>query len=206
MKKFFYSFAFCLFLFIHHSQAQVKFGIQAGAGFSKLTSPYTIFEMGLGYSGGVTAILPFKNKLSFVSGLQYQALQNKLSGIVLLDNGTFDQGNGTVTVQYNYLTLPVLARLGIGQEENPKFYVDGGGYVSYVLGVNTSGKKKDGSNFSYQENTSSLNKIIAGVSVGAGYYITNNISIGAKYNYDIIPVAEGSSRFVNGQVLLSYWF
>ena len=206
MKKYFYCFILSLFLFSQQSQAQVKFGIQAGAGFSKLTSAYTTFEMGLGYSGGLTAIVPFKNKLSFVSGLQYQSLQNKLSGLVFLDNGSFEQGNGTVTSQFSYLTIPLLARLGLGKNENPKFYIEGGGYVSYVLGVNTSGKKKDGSVYSYKEDSSSLNKIVAGVSAGAGYYITPNMTIGAKYNYDIIPVAEGGSRFVNGQLLLNYSF
>jgi hypothetical protein len=164
MKKYFYCFIFFLFLYTHQSQAQIKFGIQAGAGFSKLTSPFISFSNGLCYSGGFTAILPFKNKISIVSGLQYEGLQTKIPNVVFENNGSFTDGDGTISTPYSYLKIPVLVRFGIGVEESPKFYVEGGGFVSYLLNAKISGiNKNTKAAVEYDADLSIYNKMVVGL-------------------------------------------
>lgn len=208
MKKYFYCFIFFLFLFTQQSQAQVKFGIQAGAGFSKLTSPYyTLYNSSLCYSGGLVATLPLKNKISFVSGLQFEGLQTKLLNLVFENNGSIAEGEGTITTPYSYLKIPVLARLGIGQEESPKFYVEGGGFVSYLLSAKTTGiNKNTKAVLEYAADLGLLNKVVVGLSAGVGYQLTNNIDIGGRFNYNLSPVAPDGAKFINAQLLLSYLF
>jgi hypothetical protein len=207
MKKYFYCFVFFLYLFTHQSQAQIKFGIQAGAGFSKLTSPNLNFSNGFCYSGGLVATLPIKNKITIVSGLQYEGLQTKIPNLVFENNGSIAQGEGTITTPYSYLKIPVLARLGLGQEENPKFYVEGGGFVSYLLGAKTIGiNKNTKAAVEYAADLSLLNKVVVGLSAGVGYQLTNNIDIGERFNYNLSPVAPDGAKFINAQLLLSYYF
>jgi hypothetical protein len=207
MKKYFYYFVFFLFLFTPQSQAQVKFGIQAGAGFSKLTSPFISFSNGLCYSGGLTAILPLKNKISIVSGLQYEGLQTKIPNVVFENNGAFTDGDGGISTPYSYLKIPVLARLGIGQEGSPKFYVEGGGFVSYLLNAKVSGiNKNTKAVVEYDADLGLLNKAVVGLSAGVGYQLTNNIDIGGRFNYNLSPVAPDGAKFINAQLLLSYYF
>jgi Outer membrane protein beta-barrel domain len=208
MKKYFYCFVFFLFLFTHQSQAQVKFGIQAGVGFSKLTSPYyTLYNSSLCYSGGLVAILPLKNKISIVSGLQYESLQSKLINLVFENNGSIAEGEGAITTPYSYLKIPVLARLGLGQEENSKFYVEGGGFVSYLLNAKISGiNKNTKAAVEYDADLSIYNKVVVGLSAGVGYQLTNNIDLGGRFNYNLTPVAPEGAKFINAQLLLSYYF
>jgi Outer membrane protein beta-barrel domain len=208
MKKYFCCFVFFLFLCSFSSQAQVRFGVQAGAGFSKLNSPYLTFSNGLCYSGGLMAVLPIKNKNSIVSGLQYEHLETKIPNVVLLDNlGSFEEGDGEMVIPYNYLKIPILARFGIGAEKSPKLYVEGGGFVSYLLNVKVSGiNKNTRATVEYSENLSLYNKIVAGLTAGVGYQLTNNIDIGGRFNYNLIPVAPEAAKFVNTQLLLSYLF
>jgi hypothetical protein len=207
MKKYFYCFTFFLFLFTHQSQAQVKFGIQAGAGFSKLNSPYVSLSNGLSYSGGLMAILPLKNKISIVSGLQYDHLETKVTNFVFENDGSSTEGDGNIFFPYNYLKIPVLARLGIGSKASPKLYVEGGGFVSYLLNVKATGiNKNTRANVEYPADLSPFNKIVAGLSAGVGYQLTNNIDIGGRFNYNIISIDSGESKFINTQLLLSYSF
>ena len=207
MKKYFYYFVFFLFLFTHKSHAQVKFGIQVGAGFSKLTSPFISFSNGLCYLGGLTVILPLKNKISIVSGLQYEGLQTKIPNVVFENNGAFTDGDGSISTPYSYLKIPVLARLGIGQEESPKFYVEGGGFVSYLLNAKVSGiNKNTKAAVEYDADLSLLNKVVVGLSAGVGYQLTNNIDIGGRFNYNLSPVSPDGAKFINAQLLLSYYF
>jgi hypothetical protein len=207
MKKYFCCFIISLFLFTYQSQAQVKLGVQAGAGFSKLNSPFISFSNGLSYSGGLTISLPLKDKLSLVSGLQYEKSETKLENLVFENNGVIEDGDGTITTPYSYLKIPVLARLGIGSEKSPKFYVEGGGFVSYLLNVRVSGiNKNTRATVEYSENLSSYNKIVTGLSAGVGYSLNTNIDIGGRFNYNVIPVAPDAAKFINTQLLLSYLF
>ena len=207
MKKYFYCFIFFLLLFSRQSQAQVKFGIQAGVGFSKLTSPYFSYSGGLCYSGGLVAILPLNGKISIVSGLQYEGLQAKISNYVFENNGSFSEGDGTITTPYNYLKVPILVRLGIGSEKSPKFYVEGGGFVSYLLNTKISGINRNTKvAVEYAGDLSIFNKIVVGLSAGAGYSLSNNIDVGGRLNYNLSPVAPDAAKFINAQLLLSYSF
>jgi hypothetical protein len=105
------------------------------------------------------------------------------------------------------LKIPVLARLGLGQEENPKFYVEGGGFVSYLLNAKISGiNKNTKAVVEYDADLSLYNKMVVGLSAGVGYQLTNNMDIGGRFNYNLSPVAPDGAKFINAQLLLSYYF
>ena len=192
------------------SQAQIKVGIQAGIGRSWLHSPsYSNFKDAGSYTVGLTTSISLKNNFSIVSGLQYQVLKARRSQLNFTKNGQFDSGSDPVLTQTEYITLPISGRYTFKIKKKPSLYLEGGGYLSYLMSFKNSGKTSydyPSKDIEYYEDLDKYKRLTLGVSGGGGFLIRTHIEIGLKYNVAFTSLNDENINFKNLQFLMSYYF
>jgi hypothetical protein len=166
------------------AQAQASFGIRAGANLSNLSGDLRDedrFENKIGFHGGVTANFGVvEDFFSIQPELLYsvKGFKNEDSDFTILGQTYRREGK----VHYNYLELPVLAKIKAGP-----LYFEAGPQASYLLSVknetetfingdqqsrNVSEKSKEG-----------LSEFEVGYVAGIGLTSANNaFSVGVRYN------------------------
>lgn len=184
MKKLLFAFAFMLASFTA-AQAQSGFGIRGGANLSNVSGDLrdeSRFNNKIGFHAGITYQLAIvENFFSIQPELLYSQkgfknnedeFQSDLLNINVRREGT---------VSYNYLDLPVLAKIKAGP-----LYFEAGPQASYLLNVNNKTKTyNDGelqSSDSDPKSTDGLKKFELGYAAGIGLASNNGISIGLRYN------------------------
>ncbi|ARS36593.1 porin family protein [Pontibacter actiniarum] len=194
MKKLFLSFAFALAAF-GAAQAQSGLGIRAGANLSNLSGDLkdeSRYENKIGFHAGLTYNIPVVGEFFSIQpellysnkGFKYEDTE-----ITLPLGGDFRrEGN----MNYNYLELPVLARIKAGP-----LYFEGGPQASYLLSVNNNIKE-----YMNGERTSSattnldkddMKEFEVGYAAGVG--ITSGmLSIGLRYNGSFTDIVDKSSN------------
>ncbi|MGM0635421.1 MAG: porin family protein [Bacteroidota bacterium] len=92
---------------------------------------------------------------------------------------------GEANLGLSYLELPVVASIGFAD----LVYIDGGGYVSYLLDANVSGETNSGYSFSEDISTSNFKDFDYGLAVGASVNLSP-IVIGARYYYGLQNIVD----------------
>lgn len=119
--------------------AQVRFGVEAGANWSKFvgngTSPSDKGGLKTGFQLGVTADYEFKNHLMLMSGLSFIRRSGDLKLGTNYAGGTSFMAYPKVETRINYLQLPVALGYHWRMAENFSLIPFVGAYAAYGLGA-----------------------------------------------------------------------
>ncbi|WP_439880435.1 porin family protein [Pontibacter sp. MBLB2868] len=200
MKKLFFVFAFVLASF-SFAQAQ-SFGIRGGANLSNLSGDLRNedrYENKFGFHAGVT--LNFGIVDEFFSIQPELLYSNK--GFKNADEefttplGTYKR---TGNVNYNYLDLPILAKIKAGP-----LYFEAGPQASYLLSVNNATKEYFNGNLQSSTTTErdkdGLKEFELGYAAGVGLMSRSGISLGLRYNGSLTDfVDKDTEEYFDGDL------
>jgi hypothetical protein len=210
MKKYIYILFIIFLLQTGVSQAQIKFGVYTGLGISRLGSSNLNFIAAGSYTLGATASIPIKNNFQFVTGLSYEILQASRNQLAFRIDGKLAWGRNSMTTQLGYFTIPTILKYTLKVKQKPIWYIEGGGYISYLTSFKTQGtigyKYPLFPEDEYNEALSKYNRLAAGISLGTGFFINSHFSIGGRYNYGLTSINSEKVNFQNTQFLLGYYF
>lgn len=162
---------------VYTAEAQ-NFGIRAGANLSNLSGDLTDdsrFNNKLGYHAGLTANFPIvEDFFSIQPELLYTNKGFKNNEENFERNGTSFTREGSVN--FNYLELPVLARINAGP-----LYFEGGPQASYLLGIRDNTEQTPVISTGNRISPEGLNRFELGYAAGIGFGMPNGISAGVRY-------------------------
>jgi len=175
----------CAATLITTSQAQVRYGLKAGANFATLTNADGA-KMKVAFNAGAFAHVPLSSMFSFHPELVYSAQGDK-----------FDGGSDNLS----YINVPVLV-----QYNNPSgFFVETGPQIGLLMSAKT---KVDGGGT--DDIKSQLKSTDFAWAIGAGYVSSANIGFGVRYNAGLSNIVDvsGAPTVHNSvfQISVSYWF
>ncbi|GAB3532179.1 hypothetical protein GCM10027443_15540 [Pontibacter brevis] len=201
-------------------QTAVRFGIRAGLNLADwegetIQSVQDLADMAGGsvsqqmrqgfHAGGYVSI-PVLPGFDIEPGLQYSQKGTVLTATIPIEQIEFLNTNVTVTNKAEYLDLPVLAKVYVGDG----FHIYAGPQVSYLLSnkVKTEagalGIKALNQEFDVKNNFREFDVAVSG---GLGYRFTNGINLSAGYDYGLNSVdANGSFDTFNRVVKASVGF
>ncbi|MFD2512689.1 porin family protein [Pontibacter locisalis] len=190
MKKLFFVLAFVLTTFSFAQAQTASFGFRGGANLSNLSGDLrdeNRFENKVGFhAGAVLNIGIVGDFFSLQPELLYSSKGFKNNDEEFQLGGLEYRREGKVN--YNYLDLPVLAKIKAGP-----IYFEGGPQASYLLNVNNETKTYVNGNL---QNTSrdegskeGLTDFELGYAAGVGF-ATRSISLGVRYNGSFSDFAE----------------
>jgi opacity protein-like surface antigen len=151
------------------AQAQdgARIGIRAGISANTLSGDNTDdLTYALGGLGGLTANFPLSEKVSIQPELLYN-----------LKGTQFD--DTSVRLDLHYVDLPIFVKYRTGG-----FYVEAGPQVGYLLSAKLGGEDKA------SIETDQLQRFQFGYAAGLGYYLTEGLSLGLRFNGGINSVGK----------------
>ncbi len=184
MKKIFFAFSFVLASF-SIAQAQSGVGVRVGANLSNVSGDLQnedLFKNKFGFHAGLTYNVPIiENFFSVQPELLYSQKGFKNDDSEFTVPIVNDKYRREGSVNYNYIDLPVLAKINAGP-----IYFEAGPQASYLLNVKNSTKfYKNGElqqNNKSDSSTDGLKRFEVGYAAGLGLASNNGISIGLRYN------------------------
>jgi hypothetical protein len=187
-------------------QSPVRFGIRAGLNMANwegesmqsvqdlvdMTNGSFSRQMRSGFHAGGYIAIPVAPGFEIEPGLQYSQKGTVLTGKVPVEQLDFLNTNVTITNKAEYLDLPVLAKVYIGEG----FHVFAGPQVSYLLSnkVKTEagalGFKALNQEF---DMNSGFREFDVAVTGGLGYRFANGFNISAGYDYGLNSIDNNGS-------------
>jgi hypothetical protein len=157
------------FLFCIELKAQTnkfEFGVEASPSFTFLKGNDFIEKMyngTLGYSGGISFQYNWGKRIALRTNIAYERKGGE-GEFDFTDNYGASIGKGVVNLNFDYLTIPILVRYTFGKRV--KYFINGGSYFSYL--IKQTLVFKGANSDSESNNTSSYNRLDAGISLGTG--------------------------------------
>jgi opacity protein-like surface antigen len=144
-----------------------RFGIRAGISANTLSGDNTSdYTYGLGGLGGVTANFPLSEMVSIQPELLYN-----------LKGTQIDESD--VRLDLHFVDLPIFVKVRTGG-----LYFEGGPQVGYLLSAKLGGADKA------SIETDQLQRFALGYAAGLGYYFTEGLSLGLRFNGGINSVGK----------------
>lgn len=142
--KIFFSLHIMFFSIISLAQSsKIKYGLQGSLNYSQfrgytlpISSTFYSEQPGFAFTGGINIEYFLSAKLKFKSELNYERKSQKAKNLITL---TDFNGNYLPDLRYNsyeifdFITLPLLLKYYFSENNNKSFYVNGGGYMGYLL-------------------------------------------------------------------------
>ncbi|CAM3712460.1 porin family protein [Pontibacter korlensis] len=182
MKKLILSLAIALVSFTA-AQAQASLGVRGGANISNLSGDLRdedLFENKVDFHAGLILNFPIVDEFfSIQPELLYsrKGFKNSDEEFTLLNQTYRREGK----VNYNYLDLPILARIKAGP-----LYFEAGPQASYLLNVNNETKEYINGSLQNtnrdEKSKEGLSEFEVGYAAGIGFESRNGISLGVRYN------------------------
>ncbi|WP_276497287.1 porin family protein [Pontibacter litorisediminis] len=177
---------------------QLRLGIRAGVNLADwdgetmqsvqdlvdMSGGYASREMRTGFHVGTYLSIPVAPGFEIEPGLQYSQKGMVLKGKVPLEQFDFLNANVTLTNKAEYLDLPVLAKVYVGEG----FYIFAGPQVSYLLSNKVAaeagalGFKALNQEWDMKSGFRELDVAVTG---GLGYRFANGLNISAGYDYGV---------------------
>lgn len=175
---------------VYAAEAQ-NFGIRAGANLSNLAGDLTDdsrFNNKLGYHAGLTANFPIvEDFFSIQPELLYVNKGFKNNEENFERNGARITREGSVN--FNYLELPVLARINAGP-----LYFEGGPQASYLLGIRDNTDQTPVVSTGNRISPEGLNRFELGYAAGIGFGMPNGISAGVRYTAGLANILNDNNN------------
>jgi hypothetical protein len=155
------------------SQAQIKFGVKAGANFYKFAGDDNDFDdidpdMRIGIAGGGLVNIPINSTFSVQPELLYS-----------MEGAKYKANNDKLIYQLDYINVPVLF-----QYNSSGFYGETGPQIGFLM----SGKASNGDESSDVKD--SFKSTAFAWTVGFGYKLSSGIGIGARYNIGLSNIVD----------------
>jgi hypothetical protein len=157
-------------------QAQINFGIKAGANFTKFSGDDAKLEdispkFRTGFAGGGLVNIGLGETFSVQPEVLYS-----------MEGSVYKADGETATYKTDYINVPVLL-----QYNNPSgFYAETGPQVGFLMSAKGS---YGGVSVDIKD---SFKKINFSWGLGAGYKLSNGLGIGARYNLGLANIASNS--------------
>lgn len=180
------------------TQAQSGFGLRGGANLSNLSGDLDNednFENKWGFHGGITYnIAVVDNFFSIQPELLYSQKGFKNADVTFTDPITNNSYRRVGKVNYNYLDLPVMAKIKAGP-----LYFEAGPQASYLVGVNNQTKTYindvEDTSSRDEKNKDGLKEFEFGYGAGVGFAFGNSLSLGVRYNGSLSDFVDEDVNF-----------
>jgi Outer membrane protein beta-barrel domain len=202
------------------ANAQVKFGVQAGANIANwqgdalkslnnvvdLTNGFIDTKSKTGFHIGGFASIPIADKFSFEPGVQYSQKGYAMKGDLKIDALKFLGANTSAKVEAHYIDIPFVVRAEVAKGLS----IYAGPQISYlvknnlhvnadVLGISLLNRRLD--------LTDNSNRMDIGIAGGVGYKFGNGLNINAGYDYGLSKLDKNSNfKAYNRVIKLSVGF
>ena len=172
-----------------------QFGIKAGGNYSNISSDGSISESKgkMGYYAGVFANLPVAESFS----IQPEVIYNNVGSKTTFKNNL---ANFESNLNLNYITIPVMFQYNFV----PEFYMEAGPEVGFLVSAKSTTKGEIGGlavDSRLNLNKDNFNAVNFGMGIGAGFNITPNIGINARYTagFSDVTKTDNSANFGEGK-------
>jgi len=177
---------FLLMLCVGVSNAQVRFGVKAGANMSNFSTKSNVIDQVQGatnYQFGI--LLQAKSKVSGFA-IQPEVLYSVKSG--QFNNSTLSGILSGTDQEYksHNIEIPVNIQYGFGVGSLARVFIQGGPYVSFLAGALV-----DGSADKYEDVKDYISTFDYGVGAGAGVEVLN-FQLTAKYDWGLTELGKES--------------
>ena len=178
MKKIFFLALFAI-VTVTTIQAQIKFGVKAGANFSKFSGSDAKLDdispkFKVGFAGGGLVNIKINEMLSVQPELLYS-----------MEGTKYSQDGDKLIYKTDYINIPIMVQYNT----TSGFYAETGPQVGFLI----SAKATDGDNS--VDVKDSFKGINFSWGVGLGYKLPAGIGIGARYNFGLANIVDdGDSK------------
>lgn len=181
MRKILFALVIAFSIATTSNAQKIKIGVNAGAtysGFSGMSNTFIDYNYWFGFMAGGSFEYYLNDNVSLRANLSFERKSNRAKSEYSLRESydepehIYDQ---TFTNHYDYLTLPVMAKVDFGRKN--LFFVSGGIFVGYLLQSELRSQSEDQTNYDpidepFDEspiNTTGFNKRLDyGISIGIG--------------------------------------
>lgn len=184
----------------------IRFGVRIGANLSdwrgetvnsaqnliNMTDGAVVNRMKEGIHAGVFISIPVGPGFEIEPGLQYSQMGTRMVGKLPFEQAEFLNATATITNKSEYLELPLLAKLYIGEG----FHIYAGPQVAYLLSNKIHARVGAlGFNVLNQEwdMKSGFREIDLSVVAGMGYRFSNGFNISAGYDHGLNTIDENGN-------------
>ena len=159
-----------------------QFGIKGGMNISSISDDgYDDTKSKVGYYGGVFVNIPASEFFSIQPEVIYNNLGSEVKGTVL--GNSYSQ-----KLNLNYITVPVMFQY----KATPQFYLEAGPEFGFLVSADSK-TTWNNSTSTAELDKDNFNNFNMGVGLGAGFDITKNIGINARYVAGFSDVTKPSS-------------
>lgn len=168
MKKLFLGLSIAVSSFAFSQQ----FGLKGGMNISSVSDDgFDDTKSKIGYYGGVFVNIPANEMFS----IQPEVIYNNLGSEV---KWTFLGNNYSRKLNLNYISVPVMFQF----KATPQFHLEAGPEFGFLVSADTKTTRNNSSSSSITElDKNDFNSFNMGVGLGAGFDITKNFGINARY-------------------------
>lgn len=147
-----------------------QFGIKGGMNVSSISDDgYDDTKSKVGYYGGVFVNIPASESFSIQPEVIYNNLGSEVKGTVL--GNSYSQ-----KLNLNYITVPVMFQY----KATPQFYLEAGPEFGFLVSADSK-TTWNNSTSTAELDKDNFNNFNMGVGLGAGFDITKNVGINARY-------------------------
>ncbi|MFB9864744.1 porin family protein [Rufibacter immobilis] len=149
-------------------------------------------KMRQGFHAGAYLSIPVANGIEFEPGVQYSQKGMVLEGRVPGDVGSITNAKVTLTNKAEYIDVPLVARVYVGEG----FNLFAGPQVSFLVSnkVNVDagafGFSAYNSDFDWENGQ---RKVDVGLTAGAGYQFQNGFNVGGSYDMGLTTIDDNQS-------------
>lgn len=174
------------------TEKPVTFGVKAGVAFPNMTissgSTSVSFDAKTSFYVGGTAEFAVSDVISIQPGLTFISKGTKLNNSFGFEDSEFGTTE-KVTLNFNYLELPVNVLANFKLNGSGKIFVGAGPYFAYVLNANGKyGSIKEDIKFGKDE--SEFKRTDFGLNFLAGYQLNNGLNIHAGYGLGLSSITD----------------
>lgn len=190
----------------NNTSNQLRFGIRAGLNLADwegetmqsvqdlvdMSGGYADREMRTGFHVGTYLSIPVAPGFEIEPGLQYSQKGMVLRGKVPMEQYDFVNANVTLTNKAEYLDLPVLAKVYVGEG----FHIYAGPQVSYLLSNKVSA---EAGAFGFKalnqewDMKSGFREVDVAVTGGLGYRFASGFNVSAGYDYGLNSIDSNNN-------------
>ncbi|OFM83176.1 porin family protein [Weeksella sp. HMSC059D05] len=184
-----------VFLAFQHVDAQISYGVKAGAGASNTTVIHGISETRFGFTGGGFVEIP----LTYKNNLHYLQLE-----VLYANEGEYSKftENGKKHKAFlNYINIPVLYKYYFDDQDSD-FFIEAGPQVGFLVSKNFDEKGPE-------IVAGTENKFDLAINLGVGYSYLRKYEANLRYGYglsDTYKTFGDSGTGVNRSSLFSLQF
>lgn len=214
MKRVFFLTLICSILLLNFANAQITYGLVAGANFSKWqgqdlqvvedlvekTDGWLVTKGKTGFHVGGYVNIPISETFSFEPGLAYSKKGYSIKGDLKIDALKFLAINARAQVQQHYIDMPLYVKATIVKGLN----IYAGPQVSYLVRSTLNAKVGVLGISLFNKGigiTERFNKIDLGLSGGVGYQFDNGISLRAGYDYGLSKLDKNDNYDAYNRVI-----